>query len=101
MKKRKNKHPIDIHVGEQMRLARIYANQRLEAENLPKITLKKIAEILDVSQQQVSKYEKGEDRITASKLYNLAVILQVSVSYFFEGYKEKDTNMTYSVSYKL
>lgn len=86
-------HPIDIHVGKQLRKARL----ELQIKNLSvgkdsKVTLQSIADKLDITQQQLSKYEKGEGRICASRLYQLAQILKVSVSYFFRGYKSKTSS---------
>lgn len=50
-----------------------------------KIGLYSLAYDLEISFQQLQKYEKGINRISASKLYEIAKILQVSPNYFFEG----------------
>jgi transcriptional regulator with XRE-family HTH domain len=67
--------PIDIHVGLQVRLRR---------KEL-KISQEKLAETLGLTFQQVQKYERGANRISASKLYEIARSLRVSISWFFEG----------------
>ena len=50
-----------------------------------KIRQEDLAENVDVSQQQLQKYETGENRITAGKLYRLSLLLEVSIDWFFEG----------------
>lgn len=66
---------IDIHVGNQVRQRRTLL--RLSQENL--------AGSLDITHQQVQKYEKGANRIGAGRLFQLARALEVPVGYFFEG----------------
>jgi len=67
--------PIDVHVGLQVRLRR---------KEL-KISQEKLAETLGLTFQQVQKYERGTNRISASKLYEIARSLRVSIAWFFEG----------------
>src|SRR5471032_2060573 len=67
--------PIDVHVGLQVRLRR---------KEL-KISQEKLAETLGLTFQQVQKYERGSNRISASKLYEIARSLRVSIAWFFEG----------------
>ncbi|HKS99903.1 MAG TPA: helix-turn-helix transcriptional regulator [Rugosimonospora sp.] len=67
--------PIDVHVGLQVRLRR---------KEL-KISQEKLAEALGLTFQQVQKYERGANRISASKLYEIARALRVSIAWFFEG----------------
>src|SRR5271170_346974 len=67
--------PIDVHVGLQVRLRR---------KEL-KISQEKLAESLGLTFQQVQKYEKGANRVSASKLYEIARALQASIDYFFRG----------------
>jgi transcriptional regulator with XRE-family HTH domain len=66
--------PIDIHVGARVRLRR----------NLLGIRQEKLGRAVGVSYQQIQKYEKGTDRIGASRLFNLGRALDVPVSFFFE-----------------
>ena len=67
--------PIDQHVGERIRLRRTERG----------LTQEQLAEALDVSYQQVQKYETGANRISAGRIYQISRKLDVSVGYFFEG----------------
>src|SRR5215469_11377136 len=67
--------PVDQHVGGQLRLRRAQAG----------LTQTELGNKLGLSFQAVQKYESGENRISASRLYQLARILDVPMSYFFEG----------------
>lgn len=69
---------IDVHVGQRMRLRRIA--MRLSQERL--------AEALGISFQQIQKYEKGANRISASKLFRIAHVLEVPINFFFEGLED-------------
>lgn len=71
----RNPNPIDIHVGARTRLRR-------KMMGLSQDTL---AKALGLTFQQVQKYERGTNRISASKLYETARVLRVPLSYFFEG----------------
>ncbi len=66
--------PIDIHVGARVRLRR----------HLLGMNQTKLAGAIGVIYQQIQKYEKGTDRISASRLFNLGRALDVPVSFFFE-----------------
>lgn len=68
-------HPIDVTVGERVRRARI-------ARGLSQVAL---AERLDVSFQQIQKYENGANRISASRLVEIADVLQVPATDFLKG----------------
>ena len=68
-------HPVDIQVGLRARERRILAGMSQTA----------VAERLGLTFQQLQKYERGHNRISASKLYELANIFDVPVSYFYEG----------------
>lgn len=67
--------PIDQHVGARLRLRRMMVNMSQTA----------LGERLGVTFQQIQKYEKGTNRIGASRLQMIAEVLDVSVTYFFEG----------------
>lgn len=70
----KTPNPIDVHVGSRVRLARSMIGMSQE----------KLGESLGITFQQIQKYEKGTNRISASKLQQMARILQVqSVGWFF------------------
>jgi transcriptional regulator with XRE-family HTH domain len=67
--------PIDRHVGSRVRMRRMMLGMSQE----------KLGDALGLTFQQVQKYEKGANRIGASRLQQISQILQVSVSFFFEG----------------
>jgi len=67
--------PVDKHVGARLR-------QRRKVLGLSQ---EKLAEGLKLTFQQVQKYERGANRVSASKLYDASHVLGVPVSYFFEG----------------
>ena len=71
-------HPIDIYVGGRMRLRRIQLGLSQGA----------LASKIGVSFQAVQKYESGDIRISASRLYDVAQTLEVSPAFFFEGYPD-------------
>jgi transcriptional regulator with XRE-family HTH domain len=66
--------PIDVHVGSRIRLRRTLLGMSQE----------RLAEAIGLTFQQVQKYERGANRVGASRLYDLARVLDVAVSYFFE-----------------
>src|SRR5271166_5909179 len=68
-------HPTDKHVGARLRMRRLMLNR----------SQSQIANALGLTFQQVQKYEKGSNRISASRLQQMCSILQVPVSFFFEG----------------
>jgi transcriptional regulator with XRE-family HTH domain len=70
--------PIDVHVGGRVRLRRTLLGMSQE----------KLAESLGLTFQQVQKYERGANRVGASRLYDLSVVLGVPVSYFYESMPE-------------
>ena len=67
--------PVDLHVG-----ARIRMRRRMQG-----VSQEKLADALGLTFQQVQKYERGANRVSASKLYEIAASLRTPVSYFFEG----------------
>ena len=67
-------HPIDIYVGSRLRTRRTLLGLSQEG----------IAERLGLTFQQLQKYEKGSNRISAGRLFELSQILNVPVSYFYE-----------------
>ncbi|MEJ8572728.1 helix-turn-helix domain-containing protein [Microbaculum marinum] len=71
---RKAPNPIDVHVGSRVRLRRVLINMSQE----------KLGEQLGITFQQVQKYEKGTNRVGASRLYRISQVLGVPVSFFFE-----------------
>lgn len=71
----KTPNPIDKYVGSRVRMRRIMLSMSQE----------KLGEALGLTFQQIQKYEKGTNRIGASRIQQIAEVLQVPVSFFFEG----------------
>lgn len=71
-------HPIDLHVGKRIRFKR----------KMIGLTQSDLGGKVDLTFQQIQKYEKGENRVSASKLYQIAQILDTNVSFFFDGYND-------------
>lgn len=67
--------PVDIHVGTRVRLRR----------QVMKMSQEKLGDELGVTFQQVQKYERGANRVGASRLWKMAQVLGVPVNFFFEG----------------
>ena len=66
--------PIDVHVGARVRLRRTLLGMSQE----------KLGELLGLTFQQVQKYERGANRVGASRLFDLSRVLDVPVSFFFD-----------------
>ncbi|MFS2325689.1 MULTISPECIES: helix-turn-helix domain-containing protein [Brucella] len=71
---KKKPNPIDVHVGSRIRLRR----------NMLGLSQEKLGESLGITFQQIQKYEKGTNRVGASRLQAISAILTVPVSFFFE-----------------
>ena len=67
--------PVDLHVGGRVRMRR----------KMLGISQERLADALGLTFQQVQKYERGANRISASKLYEIARFLSAPIAYFFEG----------------
>ena len=72
------KHPVDIHVGKRVRHRR-WMNGT---------TQQQLAEAVGIKFQQIQKYETGMNRVSASRLWDIAKVLNVEVSFFFEGFDD-------------
>src|ERR1700759_5103941 len=72
--------PIDVHVGSRVRLRR----------TLLGLSQERLAGALGLTFQQVQKYERAANRVSASKLFEIARALSTSVSYFYEGLNAAD-----------
>lgn len=66
---------VDAYVGERMRRRRAYLG----------MTMSQLSDRLNLTYQQIQKYEKGSSRISASRLFMISKLLDVDVSYFYEG----------------
>jgi transcriptional regulator with XRE-family HTH domain len=71
---KKKPNPIDVHVGSRVRLRR----------NMLGMSQEKLGEALGITFQQIQKYEKGANRVGASRLQAIATVMNVPVSFFFE-----------------
>ncbi len=78
----KKPNPIDIHVGSRLRLRRMMLG----------ISQEKLGDRLGLTFQQIQKYEKGTNRIGASRLYTLAQVLDVNIQFFFDEFVSVDGN---------
>lgn len=74
------KHPVDIHVGKRVRQRRWMVG----------VTQQQLAEAVGIKFQQIQKYETGMNRISASRLWDIAEALDVPVAFFFEGLEENE-----------
>lgn len=68
-------HPVDVHVGRRIRHRRWMIG----------MTQQQLAERVGIKFQQIQKYETGANRVSASRLWDIASTLEVPVSFFFEG----------------
>src|SRR4051794_36261191 len=66
--------PIDVHVGNRIRLRRTLLGMSQE----------RLAEQIGLTFQQVQKYERGTNRVSSSRLFDLSRVLDVPIRYFFE-----------------
>jgi transcriptional regulator with XRE-family HTH domain len=74
-------HPIDIHVGARIRHRRAVLG----------LNQTELAERVGVTFQSIQKYERGTNRVSASRLQEIAEVLSVPISHFFEGLSAVDT----------
>ncbi len=77
--------PIDVHIAKKLREFRLLAG----------ITQDKLGELIGVTFQQIQKYEKAKNRISASRLYELAQILEKPVTAFFKDMKSDRSYYNY------
>ncbi len=73
------KHPVDVHVGKRVRHRRWMVG----------MTQQQLGEKVGIKFQQIQKYETGMNRISASRLWDIAHALGVPVSFFFEGIEDE------------
>ncbi|KQB11466.1 helix-turn-helix transcriptional regulator [Rhodobacter capsulatus] len=76
------KHPVDVHVGKRIRHRRWLVG----------VTQQQLADKVGIKFQQIQKYETGMNRVSASRLWDIADALDVPVSFFFEGLSGEDPN---------
>ena len=75
------KHPVDVHVGKRIRHRRWMIG----------MTQQQLADQVGIKFQQIQKYETGMNRVSASRLWDIAEALDVTISFFFEGLGEEST----------
>ena len=73
-------HPVDLYVGKKLKFRR----------NILGLSQEQLGKEIGITFQQIQKYEKGLNRISSGRLYDLAKILNVDIKNFFEGYSESD-----------
>lgn len=74
--------PVDVHVGGRIRLRRMMNG----------LSQERLGEQLGLTFQQIQKYEKGANRVGASRLFQLSQVLEVPVSYFFDDLESGNSN---------
>jgi transcriptional regulator with XRE-family HTH domain len=79
-------HPVDVYVGKRLRLKRTLQGLSQEA----------IGTAIGVTFQQIQKYERGINRMGASRLYDFSRALGVPVAYFFEGFADESGSANYN-----
>lgn len=85
---KKKPNPIDIHVGTRVRLRRTMLG----------LSQEKLGDSLGITFQQIQKYEKGSNRIGASRLQKLSEILKTPISFFFEDAPGSEKSMVSGMS---
>ncbi|MEM8685624.1 MAG: helix-turn-helix transcriptional regulator [Pseudomonadota bacterium] len=73
-------HPVDVHVGKRIRHRRWLVG----------MTQQQLAEAVGIKFQQIQKYETGANRVSASRLWDIADALDVDVKFFFEGLAQEN-----------
>lgn len=79
---RKEPNPVDVYVGARLRMRRVFLD----------VSQEKLSDAIGVTFQQIQKYEKGTNRISASRIYEISKALNVSISYFFDEFDESELN---------
>jgi len=74
------KHPVDVHVGKRIRHRRWMVG----------MTQQQLADAVGIKFQQIQKYETGMNRVSASRLWDVARTLGVQIGFFFEGLNGED-----------
>jgi len=72
-------HLVDVHVGKRIRQRRWLVG----------MTQQKLAERVGIKFQQIQKYETGANRVSASRLWDIADALEVDIAFFFEGLRDE------------
>ena len=75
-------HPVDVYIGHRVRLRR----------SLLGMTTQQLGDSVGITCQQIQKYETGADRISASRIWDIAAAMEVPVLFFFEGLDGQPSN---------
>ena len=81
-------HPVDQHVGKRIRHRRWLVG----------MTQQQLADQVGIKFQQIQKYETGANRVSASRLWDIAKSLQVDISFFFEGIEGDEAQVELGVA---
>ena len=83
---------FNIHLGKKLRMRRLSLG----------LTQTKVAQAINVTFQQIQKYEKGTNGVNSNRLMQLSQFLKVPIIYFFDDFKDfKDVNSSYETNYDL
>ena len=77
-------HRIESHVGQRIR----------ERRTMLGLTQQQLADLIGVTYQQAHKYERGINRVSAGRLYEISQVLGIEISYFYEGLDSVEDEMT-------
>jgi len=83
MMKQKKSDQLDLFLGTRLKQLRIRR----------KLSMAQVGEVLEVNPQQISRYESGQHRMTASALFRLARGLDMPLAWFFEGFQEESNEL--------
>lgn len=84
------KHPVDVHVGKRIRHRRWMVG----------MTQQQLGDKVGIKFQQIQKYETGMNRVSASRLWDIAAALEVPINFFFEGVDENASGAENSADLK-
>lgn len=82
------KHPVDVHVGKRIRHRRWMVG----------MTQQQLGEIVGIKFQQIQKYETGMNRVSASRLWDIAAAVDVQISFFFEGLDASEEDIVHAAT---
>ena len=82
---------FNIHLGKKLRMRRLSLG----------LTQTKVANAINVTFQQIQKYEKGTNGVSSSRLMQLSNFLKVPVTYFYEDYSDSQINSTEDLNYSF
>ena len=80
--------PVDVHVGKRVRVRRTILGMSQET----------LSDALGITFQQVQKYEKGINRVSASRLYEISQVLGAPISFFYDEYGKPESSQAYGLA---